>query len=49
MITIHADGFVTFTAGADDINANRAEEVYQALKKISKDSRQTVDVQVLGT
>ena len=25
MITIHSDGFMTFTAGTDDINANRAE------------------------
>ena len=49
MITIHSDGFMTFTAGTDDINANRAEEVYQALKKITKDSGQNVVVQVLGT
>ena len=25
MITIHDDGFTTFTAGSDDINANKAE------------------------
>ena len=49
MITIHSDGFMTFTSGAEDINANRAEEVYQALKKITKDTGQNVYVQVLGT
>jgi hypothetical protein len=25
MITIHSEGFTTFTAGPEDVNANRAE------------------------
>jgi len=49
MVTIHSDGFMTFTSGAEDINANRAEEVYQVLKRITRDSGQQVVVQVLGT
>lgn len=49
MVTIHSDGFITFTAGSDDVNANRAEEVYQQLRKITKDSGQLVYVNVLGT
>lgn len=49
MVTIHSDGFMTFTAGSEEINANKAEEVYQVLKKIAIDSGEQVVVQVLGT
>jgi len=49
MVTIYSDGFITFTAGSDEINANKAEEVYQSLKKITIDSGEQVVVQVLGT
>jgi hypothetical protein len=49
MITIHSDGFMTFTSGSEDINANKAEEAYQVLKKITKDSGQQVVVKVEGT
>ena len=49
MVTIHSDGFTTFSSGSEDINANRAEEVYQVLKKITRDTGQQVVVQVLGT
>jgi hypothetical protein len=49
MITIHSDGFMTFTVGLEEVNANRAEEIYQVLKKITKDSGEQVVVQVLGT
>lgn len=49
MVTIHSDGFMTFTSGSEEINANKAEEVYQALKKIAIDSGEQVVVQVLGT
>jgi hypothetical protein len=36
MITIHDNGFTTFTPGSDDVFANKAEEVYLQLKKITK-------------
>ena len=49
MVTIHSDGFTTFTTGSEEVNANKAEEVYQVLKKITKDTGQNVVVQVLGT
>ena len=49
MITIHSEGFITFTAGVDDINANRAQEVYETLRKITKDTGQLVVVNVMGT
>ena len=40
---------MTFTAGSEDLKANIAQEMYQSLKKITKDSGQQVYVQVLGT
>lgn len=49
MITIHSDGFMTFTVGIDDIYANKANEIYQLLKGITKESGQLVCVTVLGT
>jgi hypothetical protein len=36
MITIHSDGFMTFTVGIEDIFANKANEIYQILKGITK-------------
>ncbi len=49
MITIHSDGLMTFTVGSEEVNANRAEEVYQVLKKITKDTGEQAIVQVIGT
>lgn len=36
IITIHSDGFLTFTAGNEDKNYNKVEEVYQLLRGITK-------------
>ena len=49
MITIHSDGFTTFTTGSDEVFAKKAEEVYEQLKKITKETSQLVFISVLGT
>jgi hypothetical protein len=49
MVTIHSDGFLTFTAGSDDLFAGKAEEVYKVLRGITKESGQLVYISVLGT
>lgn len=49
MITIHSHGFITFTAGSEDINANKAADLIKVLKKITKDSGQQAVVKVIGT
>lgn len=49
MVTVHSDGFLTFTAGSDDLFAGRAAEVYNLLKSITKESGQLVYISVIGT
>lgn len=49
MVTIHSDGFLTFTAGSDDLLAGRASELYELLRGITKESGQLVKISVLGT
>ena len=49
MVTVHSVGFMTFTTGSEDIKVNIAEEIYQVLKKITKDSGQQVYIKVEGT
>lgn len=49
MITIHSDALMTFTVGSAEVNVNRAEEVYQVLKKITKDTGEQAIIQVIGT
>lgn len=49
MITIHSDGFTTFTTGSDEVYAKKAEEVYEQLKKITQETSQLVFISVLGT
>lgn len=49
MVTVHADGFTTFTTGSEEVNAKKAEEVYEALRRITKQTAQLVHISVLGT
>lgn len=49
MVTIHSDGFLTFTVGNDDLFAGKAEEIYGVLRGITKESGQLVYISVLGT
>jgi hypothetical protein len=49
MVTVHSDGFMTFTFGSDDLLAGRADELYGVLRRITKESGQLAYITVLGT
>lgn len=36
IIKVHSDGFLTFSAGSEDKNFNKAEQFFSLLQKVSK-------------